>query len=124
MLDGLAQLARKTRSPLLRVNDIPDADASLAEPALWARGCARLVSPPLAFLHLPFASFDAFYRGLSTGRRDGLRRNLRRAEAVDVEIDADISGLEGELAELADGFALACHRCDLLLERRTDRLVD
>ena len=100
MLDGLDSYAAGERVPLLAVKDLADRDATNLEAALRAAGYSRVAGLPVCVLDLPFASEADYIASLSANNRSTLRRKLKRASQVDVEIVHSAVGLEEELFDL------------------------
>lgn len=100
MLDLLEQQAAVSGIRLTVVKDVHDADLPVLEPVLQARGYARMSSLPVAVLHLPYATLDDYLNSLSGATRKDMRRKLRAAEAVEIEIRTDVSDTQDELYAL------------------------
>lgn len=100
MLDALEQHAAQSDIGLTVIKDVHDDDLPALQPVLQARGYARLSSLPVAVLHLPYASFDDYLASLSSATRKDMRRKLRSADAIDIEIRTDVSDIQEELYEL------------------------
>jgi Acetyltransferase (GNAT) domain len=100
MLDGLDAHAAKERVPLLAVKDLADRDAVDLHAGLSAAGYSRVAGLPVCVLELPFASEDDYIRSLSANNRSTLRRKLKRADKVAIEITHSAAGLEDELFAL------------------------
>lgn len=100
MLDLLEQQAALSGIGLTVVKDVHDADLPVLAPVLRNRGYTRLSSLPIAVLHLPYATLDAYLNSLSGATRKDMRRKLRAAEAVEIEIRTDVSDIQDELYAL------------------------
>ncbi|WP_425104623.1 GNAT family N-acetyltransferase [Ancylobacter sp.] len=100
MLDLLEQQAALSGIGLTVVKDVHDTDLPVLEPVLRERGYTRLSSLPVAVLHLRYPTFDAYLDSLSGATRKDMRRKLRAAEAVEIEIRTDVSDIQDELYAL------------------------
>lgn len=100
MLDLLEQQAALSGIRLTVVKDVHDADRPVLEPVLRERGYSRLSGLPVAVLHLPYATLDDYLNSLSGATRKDMRRKLRAADAVEIEIRTDVSDIQDELYAL------------------------
>ncbi len=100
LLDGLESEAQRHDVGLLVIKDIRKSDLHAFLPHLRARGYVRLASLPTAVLHLPFSSEEAYLASLSAETRKDIRRKLRRATDVEIEVRTDISDVAHEIYAL------------------------
>jgi predicted N-acyltransferase len=102
LLQGMDALAGAEKIPLLALKDVTDRDAAWAHGPLQQAGFTRVATLPLATLHLPFTNEDEYLASLSASMRSDLRKKMRRAANVKIEIRDTIDGIEGEIIELFD----------------------
>ncbi|MEO1264874.1 MAG: GNAT family N-acetyltransferase [Pseudomonadota bacterium] len=100
LLDSMEAHARSQKIEVVFLKDVTDAQAAWADPLLSARGFSRLATLPVAHLPLPFASEEDYVASLSSNMRSNLRRKLKRAGDVEVEIRSEACAIESELAEM------------------------
>ncbi|MFI4950655.1 MAG: GNAT family N-acetyltransferase [Caulobacterales bacterium] len=84
---------------LLALKDAPSDDGELREAALGL-GYQPTPGMPAAELDIDFADIDGYLARLSYGTRKDLRRKLRRAGQIRVEIRRDLDGLEDRALDL------------------------
>lgn len=79
-------------------------DALSAEAGLWRAGARRGYAPaagmPIAELDVAFDDLDGYFAGLSAATRKDLRRKLKAAAGLRIEVVHSLAGLEGRIAEL------------------------
>jgi hypothetical protein len=100
LLRGLDAYAAADAVPLLAFKDVTDSDAAWAQPALAASGFTRVATLPLATLPLPFKSEAEYLESLSGSMRSDLRRKMRQAADVRIELRETIDGIEDEIVAL------------------------
>jgi predicted N-acyltransferase len=100
LLAGIEAHAKAERIPLVAVKDLTQKDALWARAPLGRAGFTGVPTLPLATLNLPFADEEAYLASLSASMRADLRKKLRRAGAVTIEVRDTIDGLEEEIARL------------------------
>lgn len=101
LLSALDAQARQARTYVLFAKDVTDAQAQWADTVFRRRGFARLPTLPVAHLELPFASEAEYVASLSPNMRSNLRRKLKGARGVSVEIRSDLAaGVEHEIRAL------------------------
>lgn len=100
VLDALEQEAARSRVGLTVVKDVHDTDLPELEPVLRTRGYTRMSSLPVAVLHLPYATLDDYLNSLSAATRKDMRRKLRAADDVEIEIRTDVTDIQDELYAL------------------------
>jgi predicted N-acyltransferase len=86
--------------PLLAVKDLSETTADWATAPLESSGFTGVATLPVATLNLPFADEEAYLASLSASMRSDLRKKLRRAGAVAIEVRDTIDGLEDEIVAL------------------------
>ena len=100
LLQGIDAHAVAEKIPLLALKDITDRDAAWAHEPLSQSGFTRVATLPLATLHLPFKDEDEYLASLSASMRSDLRKKMRRASMVTIEVRDTIEGIEDEIVEL------------------------
>jgi predicted N-acyltransferase len=100
LLAGMDAHASANKIPLLAMKDIMDRDAIWAHDPLKEAGFTRVATLPLATLHLPFKDESEYLASLSSSMRSDLRKKMRRAANVKIEIRDSIDGIEDELVAL------------------------
>lgn len=100
LLRGLEDHARHLRIGVLFVKDVTDTQARWAHETFTRLGYARLPTLPVAHLALPFDTEEAYLASLSGNMRSNLRRKLKQAKAVEVEVRTDVDGVEQEILQL------------------------
>jgi hypothetical protein len=102
LLTRLDAHAASQNVPILAIKDLPDHQlAAVAAPLQEAR-FTRVASLPIAVLDLPFASEDAYLASLSARTRKDIRRKLKRAADVRVEMRTSLAGIEQAIVALYD----------------------
>ncbi len=100
LTQGMDAYAKAEAIPLLALKDITDRDAVWAHEPLRQSGFTRVATLPLATLHLPFKTEDEYLASLSASMRSDLRKKMRRATKVTIEIRDSIDGVEDEIVQL------------------------
>jgi len=100
LIDGMDAHAKANNIPLLALKDITDRDAVWAHEGLRQDGFTRVATLPLATLHLPFKDESEYLASLSASMRSDLRKKMRRASKVTIEVRDTIDGIEDELVAL------------------------
>ena len=101
LLDGLAQSAGQNAHRLIAVKDLEDGLAVALEGDLQAHGFAKVRSLPNAYLDLPFGSWEAFLKSLSSpSARSYLKRKERGLSRLRVEFPEEIGALSPRLHAL------------------------
>jgi hypothetical protein len=106
LLAGLDAHAASENVPILAVKDLADRDLPGADAALQDARFTRVASLPVAVLDLPFASEEAYLASLSAATRKDIRRKLKSAAGVRVEMRTGIEGLETQIVALYDATRL------------------
>jgi hypothetical protein len=102
LLTRLDAHAASQNVPILAIKDLPDQQlAAVAAPLQEAR-FTRVASLPVAVLDLPFASEHAYLESLSPATRKDIRRKLKRAADVRVEMRTSLAGIEQAIVALYD----------------------
>jgi hypothetical protein len=99
LLGAVEGHARANRIGLLAVKDLAGPDAAEVAPVLRAHGFASIASLPLAVLDVPTTEAD-YLAALSSATRKDVRRKLRGAGRVAVEVTHDIAGVAAEIEAL------------------------
>ena len=102
LLDGMGRHAATIKADVMVLKDVPDREARWAHAVLAAKGYARTAALPVAMLDLPFASADDYLASLSQNMRSNLRRKLKKAAAIEVEVRSNIDDVAAELSALFD----------------------
>jgi hypothetical protein len=102
LLAALDAHAASENVPILAVKDLADRDLAGADAALAEARFTRVTSLPVAVLDLPFASEEAYLASLSAATRKDIRRKLKGAGGVRVEMRTSIAGIESEIVALYD----------------------
>lgn len=102
LLIGLDAHAAREATPVLAVKDLAEADVAGAHEALVEARFTRVSSLPVAVLDLPFATEEAYLASLSASTRKDIRRKLKSAANVRVEMRTSIAGLEEKIIALYD----------------------
>jgi hypothetical protein len=100
MLEGIDRHAARNRTGVLFIKDVSDTQALWAHDILKQNGYARLPTLPVAVLDLPYKTEAEYIASLSANMRSNLRRKLKLAAKVQVEICSDITKVEAELLAL------------------------
>ena len=101
MLDGLDRFAATIGARLVVAKDVSQDTQSWAAHDLERSGYARVTALPVAILEIP-DSEEAYIAGLSGNMRSNLRRRLKRARNVRVEIRDNCDGLTDQLYALRE----------------------
>ncbi len=99
LLDALETKARTERIATTFLKNVSDRDSQWAADTLRRRGYARIPSLPVATLAIP-QSPDAYIDSLSQNMRSNMRRKLKRARNIRVEVRQSIDGIEDEIYQL------------------------
>jgi Acetyltransferase (GNAT) domain len=100
MLVGIDRHAAQNRTGVLFIKDVSDTQALSVHDILAKNGYARLPTLPVAVLALPYRTEAEYIASLSANMRSNLRRKLKLAAKVQVQICTDITGVEAELLAL------------------------
>jgi len=100
LLGGLERGAVERAISVLFIKDVTDRQAAWADPILKAAGYARLATLPVAHLDLPFTTEEEYLLSLSGNMRSNLRRKLKKAAAVQIDMRTSIEGVEDEIVAL------------------------
>lgn len=102
LIAGLDAHAVSLGVPILAVKDLADRDLAAADIPLREARFTRVSSLPIAVLDLPFSSEADYLASLSGATRKDIRRKLKAAGAVRVEMRTSIAGVESEILSLYD----------------------
>ena len=100
LLGGLDAKAKAERIPLLALKDLADREAGPLHGVIARAGFSRIASLPVCVLELPYKTEAEYVQSLSANNRSTLRRKLKTAPKVQMEIVRSIAGLEQEIFEL------------------------
>lgn len=100
LLDGLDTYAGADGVPLLAIKDLAGPEAAVMHEPLLSEGYSRIAGLPVAVLDLPFKSYEEYIASLSANNRSTLRRKLKSAGNVRVELVRSIAGLEDKIFAL------------------------
>ena len=116
LLIAFEEAARAEGCGLVAVKDIPEPDAALWADALDRSGYHAMRGLPLADLDIDFPDTDAYLARLSPATRKDMRRKLKAASAMRIEVRRDLWGLEDQVMAL---YAETRARGDLQFETLT-----
>ncbi len=97
--NGIEFLARQTQSQIILFKDIGADLAAWGDDILQTAGYRRAVALPVATLAVPQTE-DDYFKSLSANMRSNLRRRLKRAQGVRIEIRNTSDGLSDQLYQL------------------------
>lgn len=100
LLRGLDASAAAQRTGVLFVKDVTGEQSQWSHEVFTRMGYARLPTLPVAALELPFKTEAEYMASLSANMRSNLRRKLKKAAGVQVEVRTDVEGVEDELHAL------------------------
>ncbi|MEO7477764.1 MAG: GNAT family N-acetyltransferase [Lysobacteraceae bacterium] len=100
ILDGCENHAATQQARLFAIKDVTDAQSTLWEQALTARGMRRQAGQATAALALPYATFDDYLASLGRATRKDMRRKLRTRAALRIEWRRDLEGIREEIVRL------------------------
>lgn len=104
LIAALDEHVRASGADILAVKDVTASrHLQVIDSALQTARFVRLPSLPVAELDLPFASEEGYLATLSAATRKDIRRKLRRADEIRVEMRSGPSGIEKELVSLFEG---------------------
>lgn len=116
LLTGFEATAAGARCGLLGVKDVAEEAAGLWGAAVEPRGYRAIASLPSASLTIDFPTLDAYLDRLSPGTRRDMRRKLRVADQVRVEVRRNVDDVIGRVMAL---YAETRARADMALEELT-----
>jgi hypothetical protein len=102
LLARLDAHAASQNVPILAIKDLVDQQLAAVAAPLQEGRFTRVASLPVAVLDLPFASEEAYLASLSAATRKDIRRKLKRAANVRVEMRNGLAGIEQEIVALYD----------------------
>ncbi|THD80486.1 MAG: GNAT family N-acetyltransferase [Phenylobacterium sp.] len=116
LLRGFEVAAAQAGCWLLAVKDAPEADREVWSRATRATGYQPTSGMPTAELAIDFANLEGYLAGLSAGTRKDMRRKLKAADHLRIEVVQDLTGLEARVLEL---YRQTRERSDLQFEDLT-----
>ena len=100
LIAALDAYAAASGAVVLAVKDLADREPSFIDAKLSEAGFARVASLPVAVLDLPFKTEAEYLASLSAATRKDLRRKLKTASDVRVEMRTSLEGVEPWIREL------------------------
>jgi predicted N-acyltransferase len=100
LLQGLLHHAAAVGGSILALKDVTDSDALWAHETLIQAGFSRFPSLPVAVLELPFRAEAEYLATFSARLRSELRRKMKQAAEVEMEMAASIDDIHEEVAQL------------------------
>lgn len=102
LLQALDIQAGRQGVPVLAGKDLLDSALPSIDAAYNAARYTRVSSLPVAVLDLPFKSEEDYLASLSSATRKDIRRKLKAASGLRLEVRHSIEGLEDEIVSLYD----------------------
>ncbi len=99
LLDALEAESSRQKADIVLLKDVSATIKLLADATLRKRGYARITALPIATLRIP-ASEEAYFSSISGNMRSNMRRRLKLARNLRVEMRTSCDGIEDELLEL------------------------
>jgi predicted N-acyltransferase len=100
LLQGLSDHAERLGVSMLTLKDVRDDDTLWAGDMLIKTGFSRFASLPVAQLELPFRHEAEYLATLSPRLRSELRRKMRKASEITMELRNSIDGIYREVFDL------------------------
>jgi predicted N-acyltransferase len=100
LLRGFEAAAAQAGCWLLAVKDAPEADREVWTRATQAIGYQPTSGMPTAELAIDFTDLDGYLASLSAATRKDMRRKLKAADHLRIEVVQDLTGLEARILEL------------------------
>jgi hypothetical protein len=101
LLEGLERQAALSGIGMTFLKNVSDRDSRWSHEVFQRRGYARVATLPIATLEIP-NSEEAYIKSLSANMRSNMRRKLKRAKEVRVELRSSVEGVEGEIFSLRE----------------------
>jgi len=101
LLDGLERQAALADIGMTFLKNVSDRDSLWSHEVFHRRGYARVATLPIATLAIP-STEEAYIDSLSANMRSNLRRKLKRAKEVRVELRTSVEGVEDEIFNLRE----------------------
>jgi predicted N-acyltransferase len=101
LLDGLERQATLSGIGMTFLKNVSDRDSRWSHDVLQRRGYARVAALPIATLSVP-NSEEAYIASLSANMRSNIRRKMKRAKGLRVEVRGCVEGLNEEISALRD----------------------
>jgi predicted N-acyltransferase len=116
LIEGFEQAARRDRCGLFGAKDVAEPDLALWTRASQALGYRAMPSLPTAHLDIDFADMDAYFARLSHATRKDMRRKLKAAAHVRIEVR---EALDDVLDRVMALYAETLARADMSFEELT-----
>ncbi len=100
LLAAMTECAATNNVRVLALKDVTDDDSQWAGGLLQKHQFSAIPSLPVATLDLPFSNTDEYLASLSAKMRYDLRKKLRKAKSVRIELRDSIEGLEADILRL------------------------
>lgn len=101
LLDGIEAGARANGDKVMVLKNVTDSQRLWCDDTLKRKGYARASALPIATLPVP-QSADAYIAGLSQNMRSNMRRKLKKAAKVRVDIRTSPEGVEEQIFDLRE----------------------
>jgi predicted N-acyltransferase len=101
LLEGLERRAAQLGVGMTFLKNVTDRDSVWSHRVFRRRGYARVATLPIATLAIP-ASEEAYIKSLSANMRSNMRRKLKRAKEVRVELRSSVEGIEDQIFSLRE----------------------
>jgi len=95
---ALEEIAKKQKAPLVIFKDFNNSYGDILGPLL-KKGYSKIESFPSTDMKIDFASFDDYLKTLNQSSRDNLKRNLKKADKVKIELTVKNALEEEELSQ-------------------------
>lgn len=116
LVQGFEAQARRDRCGLFGAKDVTEADTALWAAAAGPLGYQAIPSLPTAFLDIDFADMDAYFARLSHATRKDMRRKLKAAARVRIEVRDNLDDVMDRVMAL---YAETLARADMSFEELT-----
>ncbi len=124
LCDTLEALARKEKASLINFKDFTAEFDAMLEP-LSRRGYVKIESLPSTDMEVSFASFDEYLQSLGRVSRDGIKRNLKKADKL-ARFELEVTGSLSAAAQ-REAYALylqTYEKLDMGLEKLPERFFE
>jgi hypothetical protein len=101
LLEGLERRAAQLGIGMTFLKNVTDRDSLWSHEVFRRRGYARVATLPIATLAIP-TSEEAYIKSLSANMRSNMRRKLKRAKEVRVELRNSVEGVEEQIFSLRE----------------------
>lgn len=116
LICGFERAARRERCSLMGLKDVAEHDRPLWAAATAGLGYQPVASLPIAHLDIDFPSVEAYCARLGPGTRKDMRRKLRVADRVRIEVRANVDDVIDRIMAL---YADTLSRAEMSLETLT-----